>query len=499
MTQWVLVILDGFGLSEDKRFNGIAQAKTPYLDFFMETYPHSFLEASEENVGLPKGQMGNSEVGHLTMGAGRVVRQGLGAIDHAIAMGEFEQHLKLKEFIHKSVAKRCHLMGLFSDGGVHSHITHFIKAAEILASHGITVFLHLFTDGRDTSPMSVQQFLPFIPQRPLIIPATIQGRFYAMDRDHRWERTERAFSAMVKGQGKPAPSFEVAIAESYAAGVSDEFIEPCVIGDYDGVQEGDSLFHINFRSDRVRQLLASLVLPTFKEFETSPIKWSSILGMSDYSEILDPFVPALYPSTQINDGLCQTLACQDKKILKVAETEKYAHVTFFFNGGMEEPVVGEDRILIPSPKVSTYDLAPEMSARAVANAVCKGMKKNIYDLIVVNFANPDMVGHTGIQSAIIKAIECVDECLGKLYDQAKASGYALMITADHGNAEYMVEDHDPSKPHTAHTCNPVPVFLVNSPYKSIHQGTLADIAPTLLKSMHVEPPSTMTGQCLMDA
>jgi 2,3-bisphosphoglycerate-independent phosphoglycerate mutase len=354
-------------------------------------------------------------------------------------------------------------------------------------------------DGRDTPPQSALKFMSCLPKHPLIIPATIQGRFYAMDRDNRWERIERAYDALIKGKGRQASSFDEAIVESYAAGVHDEFIEPCVIGAYDGVQDGDSLFHINFRSDRVRQFLGALVLPSFQEFVRSPVKWSAILGMSDYSETLDPFVPALYPSTQVNDGLCQTLAAHSKKILKVAETEKYAHVTFFFNGGVEAPVVGEDRVLIPSPNVATYDLAPDMSARAVADAVCTGMAKDIYDLIVVNFANPDMVGHTGVQSAIIQAIECVDECLGKLYIQAKTSGYALMITADHGNAEHMVEDHDPSKPHTAHTCNPVPLLLVNSPYQSVSQGTLADIAPTLLKSMHIEPPLTMTGQCLIDA
>ncbi len=517
MTRWVLCILDGFGLSNETSSNGIAQAKTPHLDRLFATYPHTFLQASEEFVGLPKGQMGNSEVGHLTIGAGRIVRQGLAEIDYALKEQTFDIHPKLLEFIQKSTRKRCHLMGLFSDGGVHSHQRHFIKAAECLASHGITVFLHIFTDGRDTAPQSAIDLVKSIPSHPLILPATLQGRFYAMDRDKRWERTQKAYQAIVGGVGKEARSFADAIAQSYTEGIADEFIEPFVIGNYTGVQPLDSLFHVNFRADRVRQLLEALVCPEFDSFERRLIPWSTALGMSNYSETLDPFVPSIYPSQQITDGLCQTLSAQGRKILKIAETEKYAHVTFFFNGGMETPVEGESRILIPSPKVMTYDLAPEMSAHEITKTLCQQIETCSYDLIVVNYANPDMVGHTGVKKAILQAIACIDECLYKLYQQCLRSNYALMITSDHGNAEQMIEDGDLTKPHTAHTCNPVPLLIINYPCTDIHtasieqehypytdiatlhDGTLADIAPTLLKSMKVPLPAAMTGRCLIDA
>lgn len=505
--KWILVILDGFGLSNEERFNGIKQATTPVLDELFEHYPWVELQASEEYVGLPKGQMGNSEIGHLTIGAGRMVRQGLFEIDHAIQTGAFKGQSFLQSFTQHS--KKCHLMGLYSDGGVHSHMNHLNYLAQLFAENGIHVFLHLFTDGRDTPPKKALEFLDALPNHPLITPATLQGRFYAMDRDQRFDRTKRAYDAIVNGIGKRADSYFDAIQSAYQDGVTDEFIEPFIIGDYRGAEEGHSLCHANFRADRVRQLMNALVLPNFDKFQRTfrfhegPVRWGAILGMSNYSSELDAFVPALYPSQTIRDGLVQTLTSAGKTVLKVAETEKYAHVTFFLNGGVETPYPGENRVLIPSPQVLTYDLAPEMSAREVTEAVLAGIREE-YDLIVVNYANPDMVGHTGVQSAIIQAIECVDKCLFELYRCAKASGYGLMVTADHGNAEQMVEGEDPKSPHTAHTCNPVPCIIITSDKKSLIKDdpssirTLADIAPTLLRSMHIAIPPTMTGQCLFD-
>ncbi len=489
----VLIILDGFGLSPDQTFNGIAQARTPMLDYLLATYPHSLLEASEEYVGLPKGQMGNSEVGHLTLGAGRIVRQGLSAIDHAISVSDFQKNPQLLTFIKNSKTKRCHLMGLFSDGGVHAHMHHFNEAAKILIDQGITVFMHLFTDGRDTPPKDALRFIDLLPKHPLLVPATLQGRFYAMDRDHRWDRTELAYRAIIKGEGKRVASFQEAIQQSYDDNITDEFIKPCVMGDYQGVLPGDSLFHTHFRADRVRQLLGALVLPGFSDFSRELVSWSATLGMSSYSNALDAFVPALYKAEPVRNGFVQILSQHHKKILKIAETEKYAHVTFFFNGGIEEPVAGEDRILVPSPKVATYDLAPEMSARDITEKLCAAIASKTYDAIIVNFANPDMVGHTGVQEAILQAIECIDTCLETIYKHICNADYTLMITADHGNAEQMVEDHNPDKPHTAHTCNPVPCLLVNSSYRAIKNGTLADVAPTLLKIMEIPLPDTMTG------
>lgn len=494
--KWVLAILDGFGLSEDKRFNGIAQAKTPNLDKILGIYPHTFLQASEEYVGLPKGQMGNSEVGHLTIGAGRIVRQGLSLIDHEIATGSFANHPLLTEL---KKQKRCHIMGLFSDGGVHAHINHFIAAINELTKAGVQVLLHLFTDGRDTPPDSALSFLKQLPSHPLIIPATIQGRFYAMDRDKRYERTKAAFNAIVRAEGKTAKSFEDAIAESYKNGVTDEFVEPCIIEGYQGFNEGDAILHMNFRADRVRQLLAALILPEFNGLERGDYKLPcSVTGLSDYAKELDPFMNAIYPSTPVTDGLVQTLSQAGKKVFKIAETEKYAHVTFFFNGGLEEPVAGEERTLIPSPKVKTYDLAPEMSAREVTQSLINAISAETFDLLVVNYANPDMVGHTGVQDAIVKAIECVDNCLGQLLEACQKHDYNLMITADHGNAEQMVEESNHEKPHTAHTCNPVPLIVASEKPFTLTPGTLADIAPSLLQLYGIQRPATMTGQCIVN-
>ena len=495
--KWVLAILDGFGLSDDRRFNGVAQARTPTLDHLLSHYPHTFLQASEAYVGLPSGQMGNSEVGHMTIGSGRIIRQGLSLIDHEIETGNFANHPLFEKL---KTSKRCHVMGLFSDGGVHSHLNHFFSALKVLLEGGVEVFLHLFTDGRDTPPKSAMTFLNALPTHPMLKHATIQGRFYGMDRDHRMERTEAAYLAFMNGEGEKVSSFEDAVQRAYAAGVGDEFIPPCVIEGYQGFEEGDAILHMNFRADRVRQLMGVLILPDFDGFKRINYKKPSyVVGLSDYSKTLDPYMEALYPNTPIKDGLVQILSHSGKKVFKIAETEKYAHVTFFFNGGVEEPEKGEERVLIPSPKVATYDLAPEMSAREVTEKLTQAVSTENYDLLVVNYANPDMVGHTGVKEAIVQAIECVDMCLGHLLSVCEKFGYNLMITADHGNAEQMVENGEGDKPHTAHTCNPVPLIVVLGYKKDItlSPGTLADIAPTLLHSYGIAPPSTMTGRCLI--
>ena len=529
MTQspWVLLILDGFGHREEEKNNGIAQANTPFFDEIWQTHPPLLLEASEEYVGLPKGQMGNSEVGHLTLGAGRIIRQGLTHLDHAMSTPSFvdgkqnpesmkhnEHFLSFIKKLNESGSKKCHLMGLFSDGGVHSHMNHFFPIITQLIQNNIHVCLHLFTDGRDTSPTSAVSFLKTLEEHHLNLEnphmltlATFQGRFFAMDRDHRWERTQKAFEAIVYGKGIPFTDSITRITQLYGEGITDEFIPPHVHESYEGVQQGDGLFMMNFRADRARQTLSALIMEDFKEFArpltdhcTIPQLWSVKAGMTHYSDTLAPHHLILFPPVVVHDSLCHILSQHSKRILKVAETEKYAHVTFFFNGGVEAPLMGEDRLLIPSPKVKTYDESPEMSAYEVRDAVCTNIEKGVYDLIVVNFANPDMVGHTGDLNAVIKAIEVVDECVRAIAQTCKEKGYGLLITADHGNAEHMTEEHS-HEPHTAHTCNPVPCFII--PVQGAHHvssqythRTLCDIAPTLLHLMDIPIPNTMTGKIL---
>lgn len=507
----VLVVLDGFGLRIDHDHNAIACARTPTLDAWMGNTSWIALSASGEDVGLPPHQMGNSEVGHLTLGAGRIVRQGLTRIDHALSTGTFAENPTLHTFIHTlkenahNTPPTCHVMGLFSKGGVHSHEEHILAMINLLLAQNIRVYLHVFLDGRDTAPKAALESLHRLPTHPHLIPATLMGRFFAMDRDQRMERTDQAFSAIMHGTAPHhAQSFEDAVKHAYDAGLTDEFIPPYSITHhgqpYLGLQEGEGLIHMNFRADRVRQLLTQFVTAKHER----PSHLGPFLGMSDYSAQLSRDVPALFPSECITDGFAQTLSQHHLSLLKVAETEKYAHVTFFFNGGVEEPVAGEDRVLVPSPKVTTYDQAPFMSADAITHAVCDGMRQG-YDAIIVNYANPDMVGHTGLLNPTIQAIEHLDACLAQLALCAKESGHTLFITADHGNAECMEDNHIP---HTAHTCAPVP-FLKVDPMGQIDapgtpfvlaekhtqvQGTLSDVAPTLLEFMGVPIPHSMTGQ-----
>ncbi len=497
----VLCILDGWGIASDGKYNGL-QAAT-YWPELLKKYPHTQLQASESYVGLPDYQMGNSEVGHMTIGLGRVIFQDLPKIDQQFASGSINNNPSILKAIEqlKNSNKPCHVMGLLSPGGVHSHMRHMVNAAKLLAADGIKVFVHGFLDGRDTPPKSaavyVEEFLKEIKDYPNLQLVSLCGRYYSMDRDNRWERIELAYDALVMAK---APKFEDAmhaIKNSYTEGVTDEFMKPSVHERYAGMQDGDGLWMINFRADRVRQLLRSLLLHDFKLFNRKQIvKFGSTLAMNDYSEDLSSLIPSIFTKVKAEKSLGEIIANQGLKQMRVSETEKYAHVTFFLNGGREKQFEGEERVMIPSPNVATYDLQPEMSAQKVTETVCAAMERDDLSLIVVNYANTDMVGHTGIIEAIHKAVSCVDNCLKTLEKKALEQDWVLLITADHGNVECMREV-DGVTPHTAHTCNPVPLVQVNGPAKNLQKGTLADVAPTILDIMGIEQPAEMTGiSCL---
>ena len=503
----VLAILDGWGHREELDNNAIAAAKTPVWNALLRDYPHGLINASELHVGLPEGQMGNSEVGHMNIGSGRVLMQDLPKIDAAIADGSLAKKQRFTDFIAKTKAGTgtCHLLGLLSDGGVHSHQGHMAALAKLLAEQGISVKVHAFLDGRDTPPQSAQQYVKAfeaaIAGQKNISIATVAGRFYAMDRDKRWDRVQKAYDAITAAKDAKFASAAEAIDTSYAAGKTDEFVLPAIIGDYAGTQDGDSLIMVNFRSDRVRETLAALLEPEFADFaRTKVTKFSATLGMTEYSSKLAPLIPALFPPEPLTNILGEVVAGAGLKQLRIAETEKYAHVTFFFNGGREQEYPGEERILVASPKVATYDLQPEMSAPEVTDKLVSAIEADRFDLIVVNYANTDMVGHTGNVPAAIKAVEAVDKCVGRVLAAVQAKGGAMLITADHGNAEMMF-DHDTDQAHTAHTLNLVPVVLVSDALKGkqqpIEEGKLADVAPTILKLMGLEQPAEMNGQSLL--
>lgn len=490
----ILCILDGWGESSHDQHNAILQAHTPNWDSFIANFPHTTLDASAGAVGLPAGQMGNSEVGHMTIGAGRIIYQDLPRIDQAIASGDLAKNPNLKAFIDTLKTKgtgTCHLMGLLSPGGVHSHQKHLVALYKLLTQNGIKVYVHAFLDGRDTPPKSALGYLrEFMSETKDL--ASLGGRYYGMDRDKRWERIEVAYQAIVSGQ---APTFTDPLAyveEAYKAGTTDEFIPPAIVQGYQGIQDGDGLLVANFRSDRVRQLLSLLI-------ERNE-GLAAIAGMTQYSQTLAKSMITLFPPQKATHSLGELIADAGLKQLRIAETEKYAHVTFFFNGGAEHLFAGEDRILVPSPKVATYDLQPEMSAQEVTDKLIQAIDKDAYDFIVVNYANTDMVGHSGNLAATIKAVECVDHCLGQLFEALQAKGGLLMITADHGNAESM-QDAQTHEAHTAHTTNPVPLLLINESLKGVHLregGGLADIAPTLLTLMGLPIPAEMTGRGLVE-
>ncbi|MCP4329486.1 MAG: 2,3-bisphosphoglycerate-independent phosphoglycerate mutase [Alphaproteobacteria bacterium] len=505
--QWpaVLCVLDGWGERSATADNAIALARTPVWDRFVASCPHSQLDASAEQVGLPTGQMGNSEVGHMNLGAGRVVLQDLPRIDVAIADGSLARNTVLATFAERM--KRCagtvHLIGLMSPGGVHSHQGHITELARILCDAEIPVRVHAILDGRDTPPRSAAEFLRrFIDDTSdldgLRI-ATICGRYYAMDRDSRWDRVAPAYEAIVAGAGAHADDPIAAIAAAYDAGRGDEFVEPTVIGDYAGCDDGDGIVMANFRADRVRQLLTALLDPNFDAFPRAQVTaFSNAVGMVGYSEALNRFLGAVFPAQQPVDTLGQIVADNGRTQLRIAETEKYAHVTFFFNGGRETPFDGEQRILVPSPKVATYDLQPEMSAPEVTDRLIDAIDSGQFDFIVVNYANTDMVGHTGNLDAAILAVETVDGCLGRVDAAIARAGGVLLITADHGNAEMMRDDAG-NQPHTAHSRNPVPCILVNGPADvvNLESGCLADVAPTVLALMAIGQPAAMSGRSLL--
>ncbi|WP_085306579.1 2,3-bisphosphoglycerate-independent phosphoglycerate mutase [Planktotalea arctica] len=497
----VLCILDGWGISPDTSGNAPVLANTPNFDHIMSQGPSSQLITHGPDAGLPSGQMGNSEVGHTNIGAGRVVAMDLGQIDLAIEDGSYFKAEALVRFIKtlKASGGTAHIMGLLSDGGVHGSLVHLVASVDLIAKAGVPVALHLITDGRDVSPSSALGYLDTLeaslPAGAKI--ATVCGRYYALDRDNRWERVSTAFNAMLNAKGAAQPNAKATIDAAYAESITDEFIKASVIGDYAGAKDGDGLFCLNFRADRAREILAALADPEFDAFETGPRPaWSAVLGMVEYSKAHNAYLQTVFPPRDIPNTLGAWVAKQGKLQFRCAETEKYPHVTFFMNGGVEIPEEGEDRYMAPSPKVATYDMQPEMSAAEVTDAFV-GAINDGYDLIITNYANPDMVGHTGDLEAAIKACEAVDACLGRVLDALETAGGAMIVTADHGNCEMMF-DPVTGGPHTAHTVNPVPVALVGGPAgATLRQGRLADLAPTLLQLMDLPQPPEMTGKSLI--
>ena len=498
----MLVVLDGWGWREDAANNAVRQARTPTFDRLWATCPHGFLRTSGNDVGLPQGQMGNSEVGHLNIGAGRVVMQDLPRIDDAIASCEIAREPAVTDLVAKlkQSGGTCHLLGLVSPGGVHSHQNHAVALAKILAGANIPVVVHALTDGRDTPPQSAAEYLKTFTAAlpPSVKIVTVIGRYYAMDRDKRWDRVSKAYDAIVSGEGAHFADPQAAIADAYANKVYDEFILPAVIGDYGGMKDGDGVLCFNFRADRVREILGAMLDPAFDGFARKrTVKVAAAVGMAQYSEELDRLMATIFPPQNFPNILGEVVANAHRTQLRMAETEKYPHVTYFLNGGREEPFEGEDRIMVPSPKVATYDLQPEMSAPELTDKAVAAIKSGKYDMIVLNFANPDMVGHTGSIPAAIKAVETVDTGLGKIASAIEQMVGALLVTADHGNAEMMV-DPVTGGPHTAHTLNPVPLILVGAGNRIVvKEGRLADIAPTMLELMGLPKPPEMTGSSLM--
>lgn len=500
----LLCVLDGWGYREETQHNAIAQANTPNWDKFWDNCPHALLKTSGLDVGLPDGQMGNSEVGHMNLGAGRIVFQDLPRINKAITDGSLATNPALQDLITnlKKSDGACHLMGLLSPGGVHAHMDHLVALCKILNDQNIKTWLHIFLDGRDTPPQSAKEYVKTFTQNIATFShvkiATMAGRYYAMDRDQRWDRIEKSYQTMMYATGTKQTNPLDIIQQSYDQNITDEFMVPVVMDGYDGMKDGDGLLMGNFRSDRVRQILTTFVDPVFKEFETKKINWATCVGMTSYSSSLDPFFQNLFPPEELHQTLGEILSTQNKKQLRIAETEKYAHVTFFFNGGRETVFDGEDRILVPSPKVATYDLQPEMAAPEVTDKLVEAIASEKYDAIILNYANTDMVGHSGDINAAIKAVEAVDQCLGRLAKALEKVGGCMAITADHGNAELM-HDEQNNDHHTAHTLCDVPLVLVHAPHsvKGLRDGKLADVAPTLLDLLQLDIPAVMTGQSLL--
>ena len=502
----MLMILDGFGENNNKDGNAIAIAKTPNIDKLMNSYPLTRVYTSGLNVGLPDGQMGNSEVGHTNIGAGRIVYQELTRITKSLEDGDFFSNQELVESINHCQKNntKLHIMGLLSDGGVHSHIRHLYGLLELAKRKGVEeVYVHCFLDGRDTPPASAENYILELEEKmreqQIGKIASISGRFYAMDRDKRWERIKKVYDAIVNGEGQKAASATTAIENAYQKEVFDEFVEPTIICNDNEpiakISENDTVIFYNFRPDRARQLTRCLVDDNFNEFETKKLNLYFVT-FTNYDETL-PNVHIAFKPTVLKNTFGEYISNLGLKQLRIAETEKYAHVTFFFNGGNEKVYEGEDRILIPSPKVETYDLKPEMSAYEVTEKVIEAIKSQKYNSIILNYANPDMVGHTGNLEAAVKAIEVIDECVGKVVEAINEVNGVLLITADHGNAEQMI-DYKTGEPHTAHTTNPVPLILIGLDNVRLKEGKLADLAPTMLNIMGLDIPEEMTGVSLID-
>ena len=502
----MLMILDGFGENSNEKGNAVKLSDTPNLDKLMKMCPTTDIYTSGLNVGLPDGQMGNSEVGHTNIGAGRIVYQELTRITKSIEDGDF---FSIEEF--NNAIQNCkdnnsslHVMGLLSDGGVHSHIRHLYALLELAKRKGIeNVYVHCFLDGRDTPPTSAENYITQLEnkmkEKEIGKIASIMGRFYAMDRDKRWERVKKAYDALVKGDGIKAPTAISAIESSYQKEVFDEFVEPTIICNGETpiatIQQNDSVIFFNFRPDRARQITRALVDDKFEGFKNKDLQLYFVC-MTQYDETM-PNVEIAFKPTSLKNTFGEYISTKGYTQLRIAETEKYAHVTFFFNGGEEKQYEGEDRILVPSPKVETYDQKPEMSAYEVTNKVLEAISSDKYDCIILNYANPDMVGHTGNLDAAIKAIETIDECVGKVVNLIEEKNGVLLITADHGNSEQMI-DYKTGEPHTAHTTNPVPLILVGMENVKLKQGKLADLAPTMLDIMELQKPEEMTGQSIID-
>ncbi len=497
----VLCILDGWGQRAEPEGNAPRMAHTPTFDHIMQTCPNASLITHGPDVGLPKGQMGNSEVGHTNIGAGRVVAMDLGQIDLAIEDGSFLQNTAILDAIERVRANSgtMHIIGVVSDGGVHGHLNHLIAATRMSADAGLPTAIHAITDGRDVAPRSALGYFETLEQE---LPkgahiATVSGRYFALDRDTRWDRVQLAYDAIVHGKGVRASAPSAAVKSAYNVDISDEFIKPSVLPAHEGIKDGDGVFFLNFRADRAREILAAIGQPDFDSFETGiRPNLSALLGMVDYSVEHDRYMTTAYPKQEVVNPLGAWVAKAGKRQFRLAETEKYPHVTFFLNGGAEAPSKGEDRRMPKSPNVATYDLQPEMSCGEVTDHFVKAIEER-YDLIVVNYANPDMVGHTGDMEAAMAACAAVDAGLSRVCAALEKVGGAMILTADHGNCETMI-DSETGGPHTAHTLNPVPVALIGGPAgATLKDGRLADLAPTLLHLMGIEPPAEMTGAVLI--
>ena len=503
----MLMILDGFGMNENSEGNAVKLANIPNINEIMKQYPNTIIHTSGLDVGLPEGQMGNSEVGHTNIGAGRIIYQELTRITKSIEDGDFFSNSELVAAIEncKKNNSKLHILGLLSDGGVHSHMRHLFAILELAKRKDFEdVYVHCFLDGRDTPPASADGYIAELEEKMkekgVGKIATISGRFYAMDRDKRWERVEKAYNAMVRGVGDRYASVTEALENSYQKEIFDEFVKPSIICKNDEpvatISENDSVIFFNFRPDRAREITRTIVDPEFKDFEREYFK-THFVTFTNYDETLLPYVNVAFKKEEIKNTFGEYISNLGLTQLRIAETEKYAHVTFFFNGGEEKQYVGEDRILIPSPKVETYDMKPEMSAPEVTEKVVEAINSRKYDVIILNFANPDMVGHTGSLEAAIRALEVLDVCVKKVVDAIEENEGTLLITADHGNAEQMV-DYKTGELHTAHTTNPVPLVLVGRDELKLKEGRLADLAPTMLELMNLEKPEEMTGESLIE-